>query len=669
VPGGLLISKIKFAVPQAVSALLLGACAISNAAVIDQTADLWSTHIRPILSQNCFKCHSELKQKGGLDLSTPATILSGGERGSAILPGKPEKSLLFQFIQPGADPHMPPKDHQLTEDEIAIIKRWISSLQTSSAQPAKGYDSKQWDDNESSLVRPNEPAQRPPANATASTAIDFYIRRVWKTAKVRTAPVCDDRTFVRRLYLDLVGRIPTPEDLSAFVNDSRNDKRAILVDRLLTSPEFAQNMAETFDVLLTGRRSSDEAWKQYLRYAFASNRPWDQIARDLIEARPASKEVQGAVYFLYSRNNNYQSMAEAVAPAFLGVQVNCAQCHNHPLAPEIKQRHYWGLVAFFNRSKNIQTSDGPALAEAATGGFVKFANLKKESQEAALTFVSNKTIPEKRPGDNEKEDDSAEKYLVPPASGKKVATVPKFSRREKLAELTTRDNPLLARTFVNRIWAMLLGRGFVHPADRMDSAHPPSHPDLLAWLAGDFERSHYDIRRLIRMICLSQAYQLDSIWRQGSKPRPELFAYGIEKPLRAEVLLRSILVATGRRAGSDGKLEGFEELGSVVTDRFPDVLAPESIANLRQALFLSNNAKFELLLKPKPGNTTAALLKLPGAREQVDAAFRQVLGRLPDRDEKKHGLQFLSSHLQDSEHGLDELIWALLTSAEFRFNH
>lgn len=650
--------------------LFCAGAALTNGEAPKGASDLWTTHIQPILSHNCFKCHSELKQKAGLDVSSPALILKGGERGPALVPGKPADSLIFQFIQPGADPHMPPRDHQLTDEEIGTIKHWITTFKpVSTPSGTNASATSSWDAPEYPWFRPNEPAKQPPKSLGAAGVIDFYIKSAWHAARVKPAAPCDDRTFIRRAYLDLAGRIPTTEEGNAFLNSRNGKKRAQLVDRLIASSEFAQNMAETFDVLLTGRRSTDSSWKEYLRYAFASNRPWNAIARDLVLARPSSRETKGAVHYLYSRNNNYQAMAEAVAPAFLGVQVNCAQCHNHPLAPEIKQKHYWGLVAFFNRSKNMQADDGPALAESAIGGFVKFANLKKESQEAELTFVSNKIIPEKRPGDNEKEDDVPEKYLVPPGSGKKSAPVPRFSRREQLANLVTENNPLLARTFVNRIWSILMGRGIVHPVDRMDSVHPPSHPDLLAWLAHDFEQNSYDVQRLIRNICLTEAYQLDSKWSSGPKPQPELFAHAIERPLRAEALLRSTLVATGARIDSNGQIAGFDDFASVFNDRFPDVQAAESNPNLRQGLFLANNPKFDELLKARSGNTTEALVKTGGPREQVDQAFLRVYGRLPDREEKRQSLEFLGKRMKNPERGMQQLLWALLTSAEFRFNH
>jgi mono/diheme cytochrome c family protein len=630
--------------------------------------DLWKTHIHPILSQNCFKCHSELKQKAGLDVSSPALILKGGERGPAVVPGKPNDSLLFQFIQPGADPHMPPKDHQLTEEEIATIKRWILTLDASQLQPLSTNKQASWETTEEPWVKPNIPAKAPPANLSAPAIIDFYIRERWKTEKITPSKPCDDPTFVRRVYLDLAGRIPTPSEADSFVKERRSNKREQLIEQLTASPEFARNMAETFEVLLAGNRNGNSDWKQYLRYTFSTNRHWDEVARDLIVARPASKELKGSVYFLYSKKNNPQTMAEAIAPAFLGFQMNCAQCHNHPLAPEIKQKHYWGLVAFLNRSKNADTSDGPAVSESAIGGFVKFANLKKESQEALLTFVNDKTIPEKRPGENEKEDDSADKYREI-GQGKRANKVPKFSRREQLAELVTHDNPLLARSFVNRMWTILIGRGLVHPSDRIDSSHPPSHPDLLAWLAHDFETHDYDIRRLVRNICLSETYQLDSKWSGPTKPQPYLFAYGLEKPLRAEVMLRSLLVAVGEQPDSSGDLPGYPALESMFTDRFPEVLPTEFSPNLRQGLFLTNNKKLDELLKPAKGNSAEYLLKQPGPREQVDAAFLRVLGRLPDRQEKRAVLDFVSTRLGSQERSVRELLWALLTSAEFRFNH
>ncbi len=650
---------------------------------------LWAAHVQPLFSQHCFKCHGELKQKNGLDLTTPAAMLKGGDNGPAVVPGRPEDSLVYKFVLPGSEQHMPPKDYQLTEDEIALVKMWIAALPPNGAAASLATNPvKDWKAGDYQLVRPNKPKSLPPKHATAGEAIDFYIarerERIVRSAgagapanasslkqSFKVASLCDDRTFARRIHLDLIGRIPTAAESDAFLRERRTSRRSMLVDRLLASPEHARHLREVFDVVLMGKRTGNAAWTAYLEGAFHTNRPWDRIVRDVLLARPESKAERGAVRFLYDRKDNHQAIVEAVSPAIFGVQIQCAQCHNHPLAPEIKQKHYWGMVAFFNRGKNVDTPEGPAISESAIGGFVKFANLKKESQDAVLAFLNDEVVPETRPGDNEKESDTPEKYKLTLADGKKAGfgAVPNFSRREQFAELTTRDNPLLARAFVNRAWAMLFGRGLVHPVDRMDSAHPPSHPDLLDWLARDFEQSGYDIRRLLRNLTFTRTYQLDSTPAgNGMKPPPEAFACAIEKPLSAEALCRSMLVAAGHVPDVAGSFPEFEKSKAQFADVFPDLFPVEFNANLKQALFLTNNRLFDDLLKPQSDNLTERLLAIDSPRGRVKEAFLAVLGRAPDPEEARRGADYLSRRLEHPEAATQQLVWALLTSAEFRFS-
>ena len=175
-------------------------------------------------------------------------------------------------------------------------------------------------------------------------------------------------------------------------------------------------------------------------------------------------------------------MAEAVAPVVFGTQIKCAQCHDHPLAHEIKQSHYWGMVAAFNRSKNVETAQGIGLAESAVGGFISFANLQKESQAATLSFLNGVQVDETRPEPDQKEEDLAELYAIAPAKegNSPGCHIPLFSRRAELARAVTQDNPMLAEATVNRLYgALLMGRGLVHPVDEMNSKHPASHPQLL----------------------------------------------------------------------------------------------------------------------------------------------------------------------------------------------
>jgi hypothetical protein len=646
---------------------------------------LWTSHVEPILSQHCFKCHGGVKQKGGLDLRTLDSILKGGEHGPAVMAGDPEKSPLYKFIQSGSDPHMPPDDNkQLTPDQIHILQTWINKLSPITPAPPSQSSQKSGDGERSAQAKtPVETRHRwvPPTNLAAPQVIDEFISRAWKERAAEPGSLCSDRVFVRRAHLDLAGRIPTLAEAKSFLNDGRPDRRTLLVDALLEGSDYPRRMREIFDVVLMERREENfinqreaNKWFDFLETSFRDNRPWDQLVRDIILARPARPEERGAVWFLYERRNNFQAMAEAVAPVAFGMQVKCAQCHNHPIVQEIEQRHYWGLVAAFNRSKTVDTSDGPGLMESAIGGFVNFTNLKKESQPALLAFLNGKTIAEEWPADGAKEEDNPEFYLVPPSKEKGNAgkpVTPKFSRREQLANAATSDNPLLARAFVNRIWALLLGRGFVHPVDEMDSKHPPSHPELLDWLAGDFERSGYDVKRLIRNIALSRVYQLDSRPRGETIPQPEAFAFGLEKPLAAEALYRSLLVATSNNPDSEGKIAGREEkqIRQAFVMQFPDLFATEYNASLQQALFLSNNQLLEDLLKPGSNNLAENLLRLDQPKKRVNKAFAALFGRRPDTDELERAVDFLNARKSQPESALKQLLWALLSSAEFQLNH
>lgn len=216
---------------------------------------------------------------------------------------------------------------------------------------------------------------------------------------------------------------------------------------------------------------------------------------------------------------------------------------------------------------------------------------------------------------------------------------------------------------------MLLGRGLVHPVDLMDSQHPPSHPELLDWLAKDFERSGYDLRRLIRNLVLTRAYQLESRPASGKAPADEAFARALEKPLSAEQLGRSLWLATGpwTAEGASGSALDEAMLRRALVRDFPNVFAPEYNATLQQAMFLSNSPVLEPLFQPRAGNLAARLADLSDDAARVRAAFRAVLGRSPDREELQASVAYLASH--PGQGGRTQLLWALLTGAEFQVNH
>jgi mono/diheme cytochrome c family protein len=631
--------------PRSVSLLISLVLAAPIVRAADASA-LWTNGVQPLLDQHCVKCHGPLEQKSELELDTVEAVLKGSEFGPVVVPGKPDESTLIEVFAPKADPHMPPKK-QLTDHEIAKVRTWIEAL----GAPAKSEVAK--------IARPEIPA----ASTDPTAAIDHFLSAEWKARGITPASITDDRTFVRRIYLDLAGRIPTREEAAAFYNDPLPQKRVALVDRLLASDDYGRTFREVWDALLMGRRSGrreqrrrESGWHEFLEAAFKQDRRWDDVVRQMIIARPEKPEDKGALWFVYERRNEHQQIAEAVAPLIYGTKIDCAQCHDHPLAREIKQGHYWGLVAAFNRSKNIDKGP-PAVAESAVGGFVNFTNLKKESQPAVMAMLTGLTIDETRPAPDVKQEDSPDGYVDPEAKVK----VPKFSRRAALAEAATRGNPMLARAFVNHTWAILMGRGIVHPVDEMNSKNLPSHPELLDWLAADFAANDFKPRRLIRAIVLSHAYQLAS-WTGANPPDANAFAASAEKPLMAEAIARSARIASGRPAEDDALRQAFAE-------SFPDVLPRVTRATIQQAMLLANSDRFSGLYKVEGGNAAEILASLPSIEDRVRQAFHFTLTREPDAEELKRGVEFLKSRTDKAADAAGQLLWALAAGPEFLTNH
>lgn len=659
--------------------------ALLTCASTDDADRLWTGHIRPLFADHCFKCHGNIEAKGGLTLMSPAEIFKGGADGPVVKPGNPDASPLYKSLLADADPHMPKKGKQLPDDDIALIKRWIESL--GNAPVAEPIAAASAPKSSPLFIRTNWQA---PPGATTTQVIDQLIEKRWHELNLTPSATCDDRTFVRRVYLDLAGRIPKPDELARFLEDKNSSNRAALVNTLLDSPDYAQRMRDVFDVVFNergafqsnrdrrrggGNNGLQDKWLDYLEWSFRENRPWNTMTREILTARPAPTEAKakGAAQFLYARKDNVQLMAESTGTTLLGLTIKCAQCHDHPLAPEIKQAHYWGMVAVFNRSKGVDTNAGPGVAESAIGGFVKFTNLKGTSTDARVMFLDGKTLDETWPKEGAKETESVEQYtnstLMGDGKNLKGIPVPKYSRREQFANwLCEPTNPLLARNFVNRLWALLIGRGFVHPVDRLDSSRAASHPELLDYLADDFAKNNYDIKRLIRAITATRAYQLDSraapsrAAHASKRPLPDSFADALDKPLTAEVLLRSTLIAAGIEPDAAPDLSA---LRKDFIAAFPDVFPLENVSTLKQALMLSNNPRIDDLLKSPNAKTITEIAALDDAAK-VKALFARALSREPDNDELAHSMSYLKEHTAD---GARQVLWALLTSAEFRINH
>jgi hypothetical protein len=610
---------------------------LRSCAVAQDAAALWSQQVQPLFDQYCVKCHGPLEQHSGLELDSVAAVLRGADGGAVMVPGKPEDSRLFQYLAAGSEPHMPP-GKQLTEAQQKSVQQWILQL---SQAPQVG----------------SAAATELRSFSSVTEAVDVCVSEGWADRGVAAADPVSDGVWCRRVYLDLAGRIPTTAELESFLQSPVEVRRAELVDRLLQSDEYTVRMRELWDVFLMGRpgrngredRRRQHGWWSFLEGAFRDNRPWNETVRSLLVARGDRPEERGASWFLYERRNNHQAIAEAVAPLIYGTRIDCAQCHDHPLTRDIRQAHYWGLVTAFNRSKNVD--GGAVVAESATGGFVNFTNLKKESQPALMVLLDERVVEELRPAEGEKQSDGDDLYVDGGAK-----QVPKLSRRQAFADAAVTSNPLLAEAFVNRMWSVLLGRGLVHPVDEMNGRNPASHPELLSWLSRDFEAHGYDVKRLVRGLVLSRPYGLGSV--AGGDVPASAFAAAIERSLTGEQLARSWRVVAGVTAEDDG-------LRRKVTGALPDVLPREYTATWQQAQFLSGTAALEELLRPEVSPTVTRLSALSAVDERVRLAFQEVWGRLPDTEEQQRSTEFFAAHSGDTSGAVRDFLWALVTSAEF----
>ena len=508
-------------------------------------------------------------------------------------------------------------------------------------------------------------AGEPSSSERISDAIDRFMKQGYDQRGIEGSARCEDTVFLRRLYLDLAGRIPTHAEFESWLSGDRD--RTELVDHLLDSEDFVQHFADLFDTLLMGRASENQyrqrdqnQWRAYLEAAIREGRPWSQVVQEILLARPNDLSTKGAVWYLYERNDDFQKIAEAISPSIFGVRIECAQCHDHMMADEIKQAHYWGLVAFFNRGKNAKNGEALAVNESAIGGFSEFADLSGSSTPNYLSFLEAETVSEDRPAAGEEQKESDELYIS--HRSPIVDRVPLFSRREKFVEEVVKDHPRLALAFVNRVWALLMGRGLVHPFDEMDSMHRPSHPELLDWLAQDSRDSDYDLRRLVRGIVRSQAYQQTSYRKPGLED-PASFAWYLERPLTGEQMARSAVVALRGSAST--------EAISVFREQFPDVLPKDHVSTVRDALFLSNSKEFEQLIQAsdQPEHLVPSLLEIESRESQIKMLFERLFARDPDASELREVMQYLDLRNERLEQAMQQVVWSLLTSAEFRLNH
>lgn len=489
----------------------------------------------------------------------------------------------------------------------------------------------------------------------------------------------DNAEFLRRVYLDLAGRIPTVEESRCFLADKSAgqspEKRLALIDKLLASPDYARRMAELFHVMLMERLGDNGPWKQYLESSFAANKPWQEMAREILRADPADEANRGAAFFYAKRLDHYgqnpvdyPGLTRDVGRLFLGVDLRCAQCHDHLYIDDYKQADFQGLFAFF---ENTYLNDlaAPTVGEKPTTQKVAFMSVftKIEQQTAPrLPGGTELTIPPLAKG---------EEFLQPPDKKTKSPGTLKFSPLAALAEQLPRaDDRLFTRNIVNRLWFVMFGRGLVHPLDLHHSGNPPSHPELLELLAAEFAAHGFDMKWLLRELALSQAYQRSGLLPTGEAAPPELFLSALEKRLSAEQLARGMLEATGERSRLEAAEGGkpLVELQAKFVKAFANAPREAEDAfspSLASALFTLHDASVLDLLTAKPGNLADRLGKAADGNSLADELYLAVLSRMPSEVERAEVGDYLAKHADRRPAAIEQLIWSLLASTEFLVNH
>jgi hypothetical protein len=528
-------------------------------------------------------------------------------------------------------------------------------------------------------------AATPPASAQSTVqpadsqqltqAIDRYFERYWASQGLEPAQPADDAEFVRRANLDFAGKIPPVSEVRSFLADANSSKREELVDRLLARGGYSRHFANLWSaVLLSGAADNAEIralaprLETWLRLRFAANLGFDQIAAELLAAPPGDRgrralqndAIADPTAFFQAADRKPEQLAASTSRVFLGLQVQCAQCHDHPHTHWTRQE-FWSFAALFaeyasrdgdSDAGNADTDDSGTIANAANDGPAMPPGLKIPDTDifAPASFLDG-GVPEAVQGG---------------------------SRRAALVRwLTARENRWFSQAIVNRVWEQLLGRGLIDPADDLEAAGPNDHAELLTLLAADFTAHNYDLQYLLRAIAGTRLYRMSS---QRDPARPTTrhqFARMSLRKMTAEQLFDSLVQATGLREARSGRasLADVDSMRGSFRQKFadPSVARTEAETSILQALALMNGKLVVDATDLKQGETLAAVVSAPflNTSGKVEALFMATLSRPPSAEEKRQFGEYVDARGSGSDAGaaLADVFWALLNSAEFVLVH
>jgi Protein of unknown function (DUF1549)/Protein of unknown function (DUF1553) len=486
--------------------------------------------------------------------------------------------------------------------------------------------------------------------------IDLEIQRRLAEDKTKASPLADDAEFLRRVYLDLVGVIPPIDKVTAFLASKDADKRAKVIDELLADPRFGNSLGERWANLMVPRDSnnrllSTDPLKRWLAEGFNSGRPLNKIVYDLVTAKGTQEDNGAVTYFV--GNSTPDKITDNVTRMFLGVQLQCAQCHNHPFT-DYKQTEYWAMAAFFMKTR---VSANPQ--QAAKKG------VPVEVSESPKGPPGKKGLPEAA-------------KIVPAKflRGEQPRMIASEPARPVLAHWMTDDaNPYFARAMANRFWYQLFGRGVVNPVDDMHGDNPPVHPAILGTLAEQLRLNQYDVKYLVRAICNTAAYQRTSRGGKDDEPaNPDLYAQRTVRVLSPEQLFDSLTQILGQPARPQPKDmgKGMAKKGFLPNPRqqfinffhVEDANPLEYQVGIPQALRLMNSVQMNRTEAP-----IAAAMKADKTPAAVfDRLYLVTLARPARAEEVQRLTAYVDNH-GNIPRTYSDILWAILNSSEFVTNH
>ena len=492
---------------------------------------------------------------------------------------------------------------------------------------------------------------------TPNNYVDELAAAKWKKLGLLPSPNSDDATFLRRVTIDLCGRLPTAEEAIAFVEDKSGSKRREVIDRLLDSPDYPAYFAMRWGAILRNSRlagadQASYAFHNWIKDMIARNRPYDEFVRGVVAAAGEWQDAPAINWYWQTRDDQLHSVTADTAQVFLGIRLQCARCHHHPYE-RWGQEDYYGLAGFFTRLGRKSFGQPPpyfASSQVTTG------------EKNPLTGK----VPEP-------------KFL----DGEYGKFTPEDDPRHALVDWMARpENPFFARVLVNRLWGHFMGRGLVNEVDDMRESNPPSNPELLDKLAQDFIDHNFDVRHIVQTLVNSRVYQLSSEPTEHNKDDRQNFARFYARRLIAEVLLDAVDDATGTKTkfgnisdsarAVDLPHEGFGSYFLDTFDRPKRVSGCEcersSGATLAQVLLLANSDELENKLADGKGRIAKLMTDKKPIPEMIDSIYLSAYARRPSDQELSTTVGYVEAQ-ENKQQALEDVLWTVINSKEFLFNH